>query len=109
MGYGNHGNASDIRFCSSPLPPDVGSIGILGCNWRLSRSAHDRDMGFLPIRSLWRGPIQHFILVSRNADRSFCHSNRSEEDSRQVDWYTRDNQVESINSAKFSLSCEFAF
>ena len=78
------------------MPPDVDPMGILGCNWHLPRSTYKRDLVFLPIRSLWRGPVQYSILVSRNACRSFCVSNCSEEDSRQVNWHARKNQVESM-------------
>src|ERR1700722_6280675 len=107
MGHSNNGNAGDLRYCSLPLPPDVDSMGVLGCNWHLPRSAYDRDLGFLPIRSLWREPVQHCILVSRNACRGFCVSNCSEEDSRQVDWHTRNNQVESVIRRNLPPSSEW--
>jgi hypothetical protein len=103
MGNGNLGNSGDIRHRNLLLPPDVDPMGILGCNWHLPRGAHNRDLGFLPIRSLRRGPIQYFTLVSRNACRGFRPFDCSEENPRQIDWHARDNQGELLNPRTISL------
>jgi hypothetical protein len=104
MGHSNYGNSDDIRHRNLSLPPDVDAMGILGCDWHLPRRAHNRDLGFLPIRSLWREPIQYFILVSRNACRGFRPFDCSEENPRQIDWHARNNQIELLNPRTICLS-----